>query len=127
MLLWGIFNNSLFKSREFCIWCSYTKIMCLCNFLDFSNHFLIFLHLFLSNLINNYNNSKTWSENFIDSHTNIFWLHNHPIKVSNGFDKVILYIFHNYEHLTHLHLNIHRYFYMKLFIVQIIGVFFEKL
>jgi hypothetical protein len=127
MSLWGILNHSLSKSLEFFTWTSYTKIMWLHNFLDFSSHFMIFSHLFLNNSISNYSNNKTWSENFIDSHTNIFWLHNHPIKVSNGFDKVILYIFHNYEHLTHLHLNIHRYFYMKLFIVQIIGVFFEKL
>jgi hypothetical protein len=98
-LLW-IFNNSIWKPLEFFMWRSYTKITWLRNFLNVCSYFMIFSHLFLSNEINNYSNIKTWSENSIDSHNNIFWLHNNLTKVANYFNKAILYIFHSCEHIS---------------------------
>jgi hypothetical protein len=95
MPLWGC-STTLFVEIT---WIFYVTLKqqnhVLRNVIDFSSHFMIFSHLFLSNSINNYRNSETWSENSIASHNNIFWLHNNLIKVSNDFNKKILYIFHN--------------------------------
>jgi len=43
---------------------------------------------------------ETWSENRTDAHNIIVWFHKHPIKFSNNFDKMVLYILYNHEQLS---------------------------
>ena len=79
---------------------SYTKVGCLCKFFEFFSYLSIFLQLCFTNPTKNYNNRKTWSENRTDAQNIIVWLHKHPIKISNDFDKVVVYILYKHEQLS---------------------------
>ena len=61
---------------------------------------MVLYHLFFVESIKNYSNMLTRSENCTNAHDIMIHLHDHPKKVSNGFENVVLHIPQSATHVS---------------------------